>query len=531
MGKYVGIDLGTTYSVIAYIDQNGNPVIIKNDQGESTTPSAVLFAKDEVLVGEIAKRKSTKNPQNYMAFAKRHMGERNFTFNTRDGMSYSPEKISAIILKKLKTEAEAFLGEPIDGAVITVPAYFTDSQRQSTKDAAKIAGIPVVDIINEPTAAAIAFGVSKEVDRKQKVLIYDFGGGTFDVSVLEIDADNIRVIGTGGHHRLGGCDIDNRLVELICEVALDDEDIDIASDEKAMQSLRLNVERCKKELSVSKSTEISLYVRGEEFETEIEREEFNEAIEDILDDSLSILQKTLTDINLSYSDLDKILLVEGTTRIPYVRKLIKNETGIEPSSEVNPDEAVAIGAAYRVIDVVKNQANAAPEETEQHTEKEAAIPPVSPETVNELPEGSKYNFTDVTSHAVGIVVWDSEQEREINSVILPKNTPIPASVSREYSTVAAFQNSIKLKITQGDNENLDYCTIVGDADVEIRPRENKVPIKIVIGFDANAIIHVRAIDMEDNINLGEIDIDRSGHNMTQEQVESALMQINDLDIG
>ncbi len=524
MGKYVGIDLGTTYSVISYIDSSGNPVLIANDQGNYTTPSTVLFGDNEILVGSVAKKKSFKDPKNYEAFVKRHMGERNYTFTTKDGATYSPEQVSAIILKKLKNNAESFMGEPIDGAVITVPAYFGDSQRQATKDAAKIAGIPVLDIINEPTAAAIAFGVSKDIDKKQKVLIYDFGGGTFDISILEIDADSIRIIGTSGDHQLGGYDIDKRLVECIIDVAKD-EGIDIAKDEKAMQKLWLEVEDCKKELSTSKSTEVTLYVAGEEFSTDISRDDFDEAIEDIIDSSLSILQKTLDDVNLTYNDLDKILLVGGTTRIPLVRTAIKNETGIDPANEVNPDEAVAIGAAFHAVDVARKRAEAPAGSNFDDQVSVAAA------RLNELPQGSNYQFTDVTSHGVGVAIWDSALDKEVNSVILPKNTPIPASVSKEYCTVQPFQQAINIQVTQGESENLDYCTIVGNATVQLRPRENQVPIKIVIGFDANAIIHVRAIDMEDNINLGEIDIDRSEHNLTEEQVVTASMQINSLDIG
>ncbi len=522
MGKYVGIDLGTTFSVVSYIDAKGNPVLIENDQGGYTTPSVVLFNGDEILVGAAAKEQSTRNPQNYESFVKRHMAERDYKFTTKEGESYNPEEVSSLILKKLKKNAEDKLGEPVDGAVITVPAYFGDSHRQATKDAAKLAGIKVLDIINEPTAAAIAFGVSKEIDKVQHVMIYDFGGGTFDTSVLEIDSDNIRVIATNGDHNLGGYDIDKALVEYVCGKA-EQKKLDIRSNKKAMQKLWLAAEKAKITLSASKSAQIYLEFGDNEFLLDITREEFEELIDGTLDITMSIVQQTLDDVNLDYSNMDKILLVGGTTRIPRVREMIEEEAGFAPSSEVHPDEAVAIGAAYHAVDVAKKIASGEVQNDSVAVDRGAEA----------LPDLDKnYTFQDVTSHGVGIVIYNDVLEKEVNSIILKKNTPIPAEVTNnEYSTMKPYQSSFTLQITQGEKEDLDYVTIIGEADIKLQPRENLVPIGFTISCDSSAIIHVRAMDLDAGVNLGEVTINREKHNMTEAQMESASLKVNQLDIG
>ena len=527
MGKYIGIDLGTTFSAVAYIDEKGNPVMIPNKQGENTTPSAVLFGGKKPVVGSVAKRKSITDPKNYEAFAKRHMGEKNYSFTTKDGESFKAEEISAIILSKLKADAEEYLGESVDGAVITVPAYFGDPQRQATKDAAKVAGLPVLDMINEPTAAAIAFGTSRNVGKSQKVMIYDFGGGTFDVSILDIDEDSIRVIATNGDHKLGGYDIDMALVDYVKQQAKI-RGLDIEKDIKAMQNLMLQAEVAKKELSTDDSTEITIYIQGEEFSIEIDRELFEELTDTILDTTLSIMQKTLEDVKLDYEDIDKILLVGGTTRIPAIKELIKEESDITPSSEVHPDEAVAIGAAYHAVDVVQQMANGTFKS--KNTDETAARVEVNTGAIPELEKN--YTFQDVTSHGIGVVIWDDVLGKDINSVILEKNTPIPAEVVKDgYSTTAPYQEGIRLMVTQGEKEELDYVTIIGEADLKIRPRDKIVPIRCIVCCDRDGIIHVRAVDMDENVDLGEITINRDKHNMTEEAVQQAAIRINKFNIG
>ena len=525
MGKYVGIDLGTTFSAIAYIDEKGNPKIIENSQGENITPSAVLFGGKKPVVGTVAKRKSITDPQNYEAFVKRHMGEKTYSFTTKDGETFRPEEVSALILSKLKNDAEARLGEPIEGAVITVPAYFADPQRQSTKDAAKAAGLNVLDIINEPTAAAIAFGISKNVTSLQRVMIYDFGGGTFDVSILEIDDGNIRVIATNGAHKLGGYDIDMAIVDYVKKQA-QEKGIDIESDIKAQQDLMIQAENAKKELSSADSTEISLYVKGEDFTVELDRETFEDLIEMILDTTVDVMQTTMEEAKLQYSDISKILLVGGSTRIPIIQSLIEKETGIKPSSEVHPDEAVAIGAAYHAVDVVKQIA----EGTFNPGTPDNNSINVDAESVPELDRN--YVFQDITSHGIGVVVYDKALGKAINSVIMEKNTAIPAEVVKdEYSTSEPYQEGLRLEVTQGESDNLDYVTIIGSADLKIRPRDHEVPLRVIVSCDRDAIIHVRAVDMEEKKDLGEVRINREQHNMTEEEVKEAAVRINKLNIG
>lgn len=529
MGKYVGIDLGTTFSAIAYIDEKGNPVIIPNKQGENITPSTVLFNGKKPVIGSVAKRKSIIDPKNYEAFVKRHMGEKTYSFTTKDGESFHAEEISALILSKLKSDAEDFLGDSVDGTVITVPAYFGDPQRQATRDAAQMAGLKVLDIINEPTAAAIAFGISRNVEKSQKVMIYDFGGGTFDVSILDINDNSIRVIATNGDHKLGGYDVDMAIVDYVKGMAKE-EGIDIDSDLKAVQNLMIQAETAKKELSSDEVTEISLYVKGEDFSVEIERETFEDLIETILDTTLSVMQRTLDEADLEYEDIDKILLVGGSTRIPAIQTMLEEETGIKPSSEVHPDEAVAIGAAYHAVDVVKQMAEGTfnTGKTTEENKKEAAA--VRAEDVPDLDKN--YTFKDITSHGIGIVVYDEDEDKLVNSVIMQKNTEIPAEVIQDgYGTTQPYQEGIQLQVTQGEYKNLDYTTIIGSADLKVRPRDHIVPIRVIVSCDRDAIIHVRAVDMDENIDLGEVTISREKHNMTEEEVKEATTRIHKLNIG
>ncbi len=528
MGKYIGIDLGTTFSAMAYVDEKGNPKIITNREGGNTTPSAVLFENGKTVVGKVAKKKSTAKPAAYEAFVKRHMGESTYSFTSPDGDSYRAEEISAIILKKLKNDAEAFLGEEVLGAVITVPAYFGDLQRDATKDAAQIAGLNVLGIINEPTAAAIAFGVSKDIEKPQKIMVYDFGGGTFDVSILDIDNGNIRVISTNGDYRLGGCDVDKILYNLVVEAALD-EGFDIERNPKAKQKLMIEAEEAKKTLSSSDCAEISLEIGDDIFDYEVKREDFEAAISGLLDTTVAIMVGALGEAGLEYTDIVKILLVGGSTRIPAVANIIRENTGITPSSEVHPDEAVAIGAAFHALELAKR--NAENPQSKPFINNDSDIP-VS-ETQDALPEIDKrYTFKDVTSHGVGIVVWNSELEKNENSVLMPKNTEIPAEIiNDDFGTSVPYQEVIALKITQGEFEDLNYVTVIGEAELKLRPRNKIIPIRFIVSCDENQIIHVRAIDMDEHIDLGEVTINRDENNMSDEEVKKSSENIHKLNIG
>lgn len=538
MGKVVGIDLGTTFSAIAYIDDNGVPQLIENSEGDRTTPSTVLFG-NKTVVGKNAKKKSMSAPGNYEAFVKRHMGEKSYVFTTQNGESYHAEEISALVLKKLKEDAEKKLGEEISGAVITVPAYFGDPQLQATKHAAELAQIKVLDMINEPTAAAIAFGVSKDIEKRQKIMIYDFGGGTFDVSILDIDQNEITVIATNGNHKLGGYDIDLAIFNYVVNMAMD-EDIDIKSDKKACQNLMIQAEEAKKELSSNDSAEICIYVRGEEFSIEIDRETFEDEIADtVLNETMSIMQRALDEAELDYEDIDKILLVGGSSRIPAIYQMIEDDTGITPSSEVHPDEAVAIGAAYHAVEVAARAVNSKDEDTPAedvsvddsgnvNTTKKG----LSLENVD-IPQVRKnYSFRDVTSHGIGILIFDPITEGMVNKVLMPKNTEVPAKIEQSgFTTVEPFQSEIQITVTQGEFEDVNATTIIGQAVLNIRPRESLVPIMFFVSCDENAMIHVEAYDMDDNVNLGEIPIDRSLNNLTEKEMQQAQEHMRKLDIG
>ena len=519
MGKYIGIDLGTTFSCMAYIDENGQPVVIPNREGKNTTPSTVLFDGDMTIVGEEAKNQSIIDPTNFEQFVKRHMGERDYQFSTSDGEKFSPEAVSAIILAKMKSDAEEYLGESIDGAVITVPAYFNEAQRKATMDAGKIAGLNVLAIINEPTAAALAFGISKGGEKEQTIMVYDLGGGTFDVTVLRFDAENITVLGTAGDRKLGGYDFDERIIQAVIENA-ENEGIDISNDAIARQDLQLKAEEAKKTLSAREKANIVLNIGGRPFKYSLTREEFVDLVEPLLFKSVGSMETACDEAGLEYEDLDKILLVGGSTRMPLVRESIEEETGITPSSEVHPDEAVAIGAAYYVLDALKSEKRKV-EEGESNNQEvlKASIPEPT----------RKYTFTDVTSHGIGIVCTNSDNQ-EVNSVILPKNTQVPAASTNRYVTTVPFQERLYIQVTQGEEEDLRYVTVIGTAEIEISPREKIVGIEVTVSCDENSIIHVRVYDLDLQRDLGEMHIDRIS-NLTEEEVRQNQQRISRLDIS
>lgn len=519
MGKYIGIDLGTTFSCMAYINENGQAEVIPNSEGDNITPSSVLFDSDTTIVGKEAKSQSLFEPENFEQFVKRHMGERDYKFITKDGEIYTPEAISAIILSKMKADAESFLGDTVDGAVVTVPAYFNDAQRKSTEDAGKIAGLNVIAIINEPTAAALAFGISKGTDREQTIMVYDLGGGTFDVTVMRFTSDNITVLGTSGDRKLGGYDFDNKIIAIV-EEAAKDAGLDIEADITARQDLQLKAEIAKKSLSAKEKTNITLNVSGRPFKYTLTREDFLELVEPLLYKTVASMENACDEAGIEYTDLDKILLVGGSTRMPIVREFIQEETGIVPSSEVHPDEAVAIGAAYHVLDVLKGQQAKAKKCGETNSK---VLNVTIPET------SKKYSFTDVTSHGIGVVVLNNRGET-VNSVILPKNTQVPAEMKKIYTTTVPYQETLGIEVTQGEEVDLRYVTVIGTANIEVSPREALFPIEVTVACDDNSIIHVRVFDKDLKRDLGEMHIDRVS-NLSDEEVKQTALRISKLDIS
>ena len=471
MAKAIGIDLGTTNSVVAVV-QAGDPTVITNAEGSRLTPSVVGFSKSgERLVGQPAKRQAVLNPERTIASIKRKMGGREKT--TIDGKEYTPEQISAMVLEKLKREAESYLGEPVKQAVITVPAYFNDTQRTATKQAGEIAGLEVLRIINEPTAAALAYG--HQVEKKEAtILVYDLGGGTFDVSILDVEVDKAseerdfyEVKATSGDTQLGGDDFDERLLDHIAEEFRREQGIDLRKDRQALQRLREAAEKAKCELSTTVQTQVSLpfitSVEGEgpkHLELTITRAKFEELIHDLIEKTTVAIDQALKDAKLTKDDIDEVILVGGSTRIPAVQELVRNRLGKEPKRGINPDEVVAVGAAI--------QANILSEGT-----------------------GAQMVLVDVTPLTLGV-----ETKGDVFDALIERNTAIPTKVSRVYTTAADFQPTVEIHVLQGERAHASQNKSLGRFHLDgIPPAPAGMPqVEVTFDIDANGILNVAAQD-------------------------------------
>ena len=489
MAKTIGIDLGTTNSCVAVIE-GGEPVVIPNAEGGRTTPSVVAFSKTgERLVGQVAKRQAITNPEKTVSSIKREMGS-NYKVNI-DGKDYTPQEISAMILTKLKTDAEAYLGEKVSQAVITVPAYFTDAQRQATKDAGKIAGLDVKRIINEPTAAALSYGIDKETD--QKVMVYDLGGGTFDVSIIEMGDGVQEVLATAGNNRLGGDDFDQRVMDWIVGSFKAETGVDLKGDKMAMQRVKEAAEKAKIDLSGITSTNINLpFITADatgpkHLDLNLSRAKFNELTADLVEKTMGPVRQALSDSGLSIDKIDKVLMVGGSSRIPAVQEAVKKFTGKEPFKGINPDECVAIGAAI--------QAGVLGGEVEGLL------------------------LLDVTPLSLGV-----ETMGGVMTKIIERNTTIPTKKSQIFSTAVDGQTQVEVNVLQGerefarDNKQLGLFKLDG-----IAPAPRGIPqIEVTFDIDANGIVNVYAKDLgtgkEQKITI------TSSSNMSKEDIDKAVKE-------
>ena len=489
MGKIIGIDLGTTNSCVAVME-GGEAVVIANAEGGRTTPSVVAFSKTgERMVGQVAKRQAITNPDRTISSIKRDMGTSNTV--AIDGKNYTPQEISAIILQKLKADAESYLGQTVSEAVITVPAYFTDAQRQATKDAGKIAGLEVKRIINEPTAAALAYSIDKEDD--QKVMVYDLGGGTFDVSIIEMGDGVQEVLATAGNNKLGGDDFDKRVMDYIVSTFKAEQGIDLSNDKMAMQRVKEAAEKAKIDLSGMTSTDINLpFITADStgpkhFETTLTRAKFNELTADLVEATMAPVRQAIADSGLEKGEINKVLMVGGSSRIPAVQEAVKNFMGKEPFKGINPDECVALGAALQ-----------------------AGV--LGGDVKGLL-------LLDVTPLSLGI-----ETMGGISTKVIDRNTTIPAKKSQIFSTAADGQTSVEVHVLQGerefarDNKTLGVFHLDGIASA---PRG--VPqIEVTFDIDANGIVHVSAKDLgtgkENNITI------TSNTNMSKDDIDKAVKE-------
>ena len=488
MSKIIGIDLGTTNSCVAVME-GGEPVVIPNSEGARTTPSVVAFKDGERLVGAIAKRQAVANPDNTVMSIKRDMGTSNKA--TIEGKAYSPQEISAMILAKLKADAESYLGEAVTQAVITVPAYFNDSQRQATKDAGKIAGLEVLRIINEPTAASLSYGLDKE--ENQKILIYDLGGGTFDVSILEIGDGVFEVLATNGDTRLGGDDFDQKIINWMVDEFRKSNGVDLRTDKMAMQRLKEAAEKAKIDLSGTLSTSINLpYITMGaagplHMDLSLSRAKFDDLTADLVARTLEPVNKAIADAGISMSEISRIVLVGGSTRIPAVQEAVKRVTGKEPFKGINPDECVAIGAAIQ-----------------------AGV--LGGEVKDVL-------LLDVTPLSLGI-----ETLGGVCTKLIERNTTLPAKKSQIFSTAADGQTSVEIHVLQGEREMAQYNKTLGRFQLTGIPSAPRgVPqIEVSFDIDANGIVHVSAKDLGTG-NMQDITITAST-NLSDEEIDKAVKE-------
>lgn len=500
----IGIDLGTTNSCVAYINSDGKPEVIPNSEGGRTTPSVIFFEDEGVIVGQAAKEEALINPEDTVSYIKRHMGEPSFKFSNKDNELFTPEELSAIILKKMKKSAEDFLGEEVTEAVITVPAYFNDAQRKATQDAGNIAGLKVLKIINEPTAAALAYGISQD-SQNQNIMIYDLGGGTFDVVIMELKDGDFRVIATNGNRELEGFDFDNALLGYVLNYVEEKHGVDLSEDIYAIEDLREKVEEAKKSLSSKSKTNIIINNDGIRDKIEITVDLFNSLIMDDVKKTLNMIMFTLEDADMDKSDIDKTIFVGGSSRMKLVREMVEDFMGKKPSFELNPDEVVAMGAAIQA-----------------HLLKGS-------DTSDQNIRG--VNIIDVNSHSLGLVVQDNDKI-DYNNIMIPKNSPLPASFTKVFYTSIENQQAVTVKICEGEDADLDYVTIISDTVQDLPPAEKRdmgSELRVTFNYDINGLISIDIYDAATETSMRAVEFERKA-NLSKQEVMEKTNKISNIDI-
>lgn len=517
MRTAIGIDLGTTYSSIA-IMQDGKPTILPNVEGQNITPSVVLFpstdAGEEPLVGEMAKHSASTAPLDVVQFVKRQIGDPNWRFESANGQSYSAEEISAVILKKLKNDAETALGMSVTDVVITVPAYFDDARRTATRQAGQIAGMNVLRVLNEPTAAAMSYGLSQ--DKNGTVLVYDLGGGTFDVTIMDINDGDFDVLATDGNRNLGGFDFDNRIAEYVFEqIKAQGIERDVKTDDLLVAEIREKAEIAKKSLTTVTQTSIMLTVDGKHIRIKMTRDEFESRTEDLLNTTKELVEDAMENAGKSWSDIDHLLLIGGSTRMPMVKRMMTSLSGKNPELNVNPDEAVALGAAIQAYVSVN-------ESSDIERDDDGGIPAVIGGELITI------NVSDVTSQALGVILLN-DCDQEENFVVIPKNAKIPTKGAQHAKTVVDQQTSILVRVTQGEDREVRYVTEIGSKEIPIPQYPKGSPFIVSYAYDMDQTVYVELFDETKGNVVGKFEIDRL-MNLDEEEVKNAMQRISHMDI-
>ena len=500
--------MGTTYCAVATVNSAGQPEMVRNSDGQTTTPSVVLFDGGEAIVGQQAKLQRVAFHEDVVEFVKRQMGNDAWRFYPTIGEPYTPEGVSAIILKRLASDASDVLGEPVQEVVITVPAYFNDAQRKSTKDAGEIAGLDVISVINEPTAAAVSFGVDH--DFSGTVLVYDLGGGTFDVTLLKVQDGDFDIVRTDGDRNLGGFDFDNSIIQWIKAEFASQTGETIEGDQQQAE-LRDRAEQAKHRLSQADNAPMFVSAGGKNEKLVLTRETFEELAASLLARTEMLVEDVVDEAGMSFEDIDKVLLVGGSTRMPMVQAMLTRLTGQIPDQSIHPDEAVAKGAA--IVAALRRGGPGA-----------AGTGPVPIAA-----SGHTLDISDVVSHGLGVITVDPVG-REVNSVIIQAQAKIPTQRSETFFTVVANQNELNVQVTEGDEEDLKYVHILGSSLLRLQPHsEENAPIQVTFSCDIDGILHIEVTDLTDDSHLGEFEIDRA-RNLELDEIESMRNAVANLEV-